>query len=144
MLNLALAVLFGGASVACGFAALGLALYALGPDTTLAAALFGGVGFVAGVLCAGLQAVFDGLPARGLAVARADALAGIVRASLASASAERQVRPGSAADRRPASATPTPAPLAIPAAARPRRAVTAPVALAATTANRFASSAFGA
>lgn len=112
------------ASMACGFAALGVALYAHGP-TGAAVALFGGVGALAGLLCAALQLAFDGRPALHTAALPAAALARLVRTTLASAASDRQARPGSAADRRPAlpgiAAAPSPA-----------------------DARRFASSAFGA
>ncbi len=107
MLRLAANLLLGGASSACGFAAVAVALYAHQPAQASAAALFASVGFVAGLLCGGLHAVFDGLPVRPATAMSPEALASLVRATLASAVAERAGRPGSAADRRP-----TPAQLA--------------------------------
>lgn len=130
MLRLALSVLFSAASAACGFAAVGLALYAQGPSAGSAALLFGAFGAVAGLLCAALHAVVDGLPAQRGQALSGPALAGLVRATLASAAAERQARPGSAADRRPAPAAP-PAPVVAARADAPEP-------------RHFASSAFGA
>ncbi len=102
-------LLLGGASGACGLAAAGVALYAGGPAQASAAALFAGVGFVAGLLCGGLHAVFEGVPAQPAAALPAQALAGLVRATLATEIAERAPRSGSAADRH---STPTPTQLA--------------------------------
>lgn len=100
-------VLLRGASAACGFAAVGLALFAQSPAAPAAASLFAGFGFLAGLVCAGLHAVFDVKPAAQPAALAPQALAALVRATLASATAERQARTGTAADRRP-----TPAELA--------------------------------
>ena len=97
-------LLLGGASGACGFAAVGIALYGGGPVQVSAAVLFAGFGFVAGLSCGGLHAVFEGLPAQPAAAMSPAALAGLVRATLAPASAERAPRAGSAADRRPSPA----------------------------------------
>ena len=107
-------LLLGGASGACGLAAAGVALYAGGPAQASAAALFAGVGFVAGLLCGGLHAVFEGVPAQPAAALPAQALAGLVRATLATAIAERAPRSGSAADRH---STPTPTPTQLASAA---------------------------
>ena len=107
MLRLAANLLLGGASSACGFAAVAVALYAGSPAQASAATLFAGFGFVAGLLCGALHAVVDGLPAQPAAAMPPEALASLVRATLASAVAERAPRTGSAADRRP-----TPAQLA--------------------------------
>jgi hypothetical protein len=93
-------LLLGGASGACGLAAVGVALYAGGPAQSAAAALFAGFGFVAGLLCGGLHVVFEGLPAQPAAVMPPQALAGLVRATLATEIAERAPRAGSAAARR--------------------------------------------
>lgn len=112
MLRLVANLLLGGASSACGFAAVAVALYAGSPVQDSAAALFAGFGFVAGLLCGGLHAVFDGLPVQPAAAMPPEALASLVRATLASAVAERAPRVGSAADRRP-----TPAQLATAALA---------------------------
>lgn len=98
-----LMVLLGSASMACAFAALGVALYANGPSAA-AALLFGSIGGLAGLLCALLQWVVDGLPVPQRAALPAEALARLMRATLASAASERPARPGSAADRRPAPA----------------------------------------
>ena len=101
MVRLLANLLLGGASGACGLAAVGVALYAGGPAQASAAALFAGFGFVAGLLCGGLHAVFKGLPAQPAAVMPPQALAGLVRATLATAITERAPRSGSAADPRP-------------------------------------------
>ena len=118
MVRLLANLLLGGASGACGLAAVGVALYAGGPVQASAAALFAGVGFVAGLLCGGLHAVFEGVPAQPAAALPAQALAGLVRATLATAIAERAPRSGSAADRHPAPApAPTPTPTQLASAA---------------------------
>lgn len=106
MLKPLLMVLLGSASMACAFAALGVALYANGPSVA-AALLFGSMGGLAGLLCALLQWVVDGLPLPQRAALPAEALARRVRATLAgaaSAASERPARPGSGADRRTAPA----------------------------------------
>ena len=89
-----------GASAACGFAAFGLALYAQSPAAPAAAGLFAGFGFAAGLLCGGLHWVFDAKPSPRPPALSSEALAGLVRATLASACAERQPGHGSAANRR--------------------------------------------
>jgi hypothetical protein len=127
MLRLAQAVLLGGGSGACGFAALGLALYARSPSAAAAALLFGSIGFVCGVVCNGLQAVLSARPEP--APLPPQALAGMLRATLAAAAGDRAPRAGSAAARRPAAAVPPPAHAVPPKPAADRR---------------FASSAFGA
>jgi len=139
-----------GVSAACGFAAFGLALYAQGPAGPAAAALFAGFGFAAGLVCGGLHWVFDVIPADQPAALPPQALAALVRATLASATAERQARTGTAANRRP-----TPADLASSAlagaaasslAAAPAGALAQvlPAAPGATVdSRRFASSEFG-
>ena len=104
MLRLVAHLLLGGASAACGFAAVGVALYAGTPAQASAAGLFAGFGFVAGLLCGGLHAVLDGLPVQPEAPMPPEALASLVRATLATATAERAPRAGSAADRRPSPA----------------------------------------
>ena len=101
MLRLVANLLLGGAGSACGFAAVAVALYAGNPAQATAAALFASVGFVAGLLCGGLHAVFVGLPVQPVAAMRPEALASLVRATLASAVAERAPRSGSAAGRQP-------------------------------------------
>ena len=152
------------ASMACGFAALGVALYAHGP-TVAAAALFGSVGALAGGLCAALHLAFGSRPAPHGAALPAPALARLVRATLARAASDRQDRPGIAADRRPAppagaaaGAAGAATSAATSVAAATATAAVAAAALAATPAaappatrqpvpageRRFASSAFGA
>lgn len=101
MLRLAAHLLLGGASSACGFAAVAVALYAGSPAQVSAVALLAGFGFVTGLACGGLHAVIDGLPAQPAAAMPPAAVASLVRATLASAVAERASRAGSAADRRP-------------------------------------------
>ena len=137
-------LLLGGASSACGFAALGVALYADSPTLSHVAGLFAGIGFVAGLACGGLHAWLDGPQVPEAAALPSEALAHMVRAALASASAERQPRSGSAADRRP-----TPAELAsstlAEAAARPvpQAAPQAEDQVVAPVARRLADSSFG-
>ena len=144
MLRRGLAVLMGGASGACGFAALGVALYA--PMQAQAAAqLFAGFGFASGALCALLPSLRRRLPTHRHAELPGPALAGMVRATLASAATERPARSGTAAQRRPAEA----AAAALAAAA----VTTSPDAVLKSTATaaidpvdnrRYASSSFGA
>lgn len=137
MLRLAFSLFMGGVSAACGLAAIGLTLYAHSPSAMAAAQLFGAVGFVVGLVCGGLHQALRGQPAHGPAALPPEALAELVRATLANAAAERTVRAGSAADRRPHPAEPArAAPAAEPSAA--------PVAAAAAPAREVASSAFGA
>jgi hypothetical protein len=110
MKRLALAMTMGGASLACGFAGVGFALYAQTSNALPAAWLFAGFGLVAGLVCGGLHLVFDGIQVHERAALPAEALAAMVRAAVASAVAERAARPGSAADRRPTPAVPAAAP----------------------------------
>lgn len=109
------AVLGQGLSTGMGFAALGLALYALGPAPA-AAALFGAVGLLCGVAAASLRLVLDGVPAALPVPLSGEALATLLRTALAQAQQERQAaRSGSAADRGPATlAEPRPAPVPAP------------------------------
>jgi len=101
LLGPAVSVLLGGASGACGFAALGLALYA-NRQPLAAATLFGAFGFAVGALCVLLTPLRQRLPAQRPADLQGEALASMVRATLALAAAERGARSGSPADRRPA------------------------------------------
>ena len=119
MLKLALALCMGGASTACALAAVGWTLYAGHPDAVWVAQCFAAWGFVAGLACGGLHLYAHGRPAPAPAALPPDAMASLVRATLARAVAERQARPGSAADRRPATepATATPVTPAAPPAA---------------------------
>jgi hypothetical protein len=110
MLKLALALAMGGASTACALAAVGWTLYAGHPEAVWVAQCFAAWGFVAGLACGGLHLYAHGRPAPAPAALPPDALASLVRATLAKAAAERQARPGSAADRRPATPTATPHP----------------------------------
>jgi hypothetical protein len=156
----ALSVLLGGGSGACGFAALGLALYASGPALA-GATVFGVFGFAVGALCTVLTPLRQGLPVQRQADLPADALASMVRATLAQATAERGARTGSAADRQPAelaaatlalAGLPGPAGRAAPAAATatsvsvpaPAAAAPAPAPALSRPGRQFASSAFGA
>ncbi|MBC7726922.1 MAG: hypothetical protein H7242_04795 [Microbacteriaceae bacterium] len=152
MVRLLAALLLGGTSGACGLAAVGVALYAGGPAQDSAAALFAGFGFVAGLLCGGLHAVFEGVPAQPAAQMLPQALAGLVRATLATAIAERAPRSGSAADRHPTPAQLASTALAGAAATSMAAPSTTPVVAAVAGATppqpidprRFASSEFGA
>lgn len=100
-----------GLSTGMGFAALGLALYAQGPATAAAALLFGAVGALCGATAAILRLVLDGVPAALPVPLPAEALAALLRTTLAQAQQERQAsRSGSAADRRPAATVVEPLP----------------------------------
>lgn len=115
MLRLAFSLFMGGVSAACGLAAIGLTLYAQSPSAMAAAQLFGAVGFVVGLVCGGLHQALRGKPALSPAALPPEALAELVRATLANAAAERTVRAGSAADRRPEPAAAPAAATAAPA-----------------------------
>jgi len=117
MLKLALALCMGGASTACALAAVGWTLYAGHPDAVWVAQCFAAWGFVAGLACGGLHLYAHGRPAPAPAALPPDAMASLVRATLARAAAERQARPGSAGQggTEPATATPV-TPAAPPAA----------------------------
>jgi hypothetical protein len=141
MLRLAFSLFMGGVSAACGLAAVGLTLYAQSPSAMAAAQLFGTVGFIVGLVCGGLHQALRGQPALSPVALPPEALAGLVRATLAHAAAARTERAGSAADRRPEPVGPArAAPTAEPAAAP----VAAAAAAAAAPARQLASSAFGA
>ena len=143
MLRRVLAVLMGGASGACGFAALGVALYAP-VQAQSAAQLFAGFGFASGALCALLPSLRRRLATHRHAELPGTALAGMVRATLASAAAEQPARSGTAAQRRPAEAAA--AALAAAAVAAAPKAVLKPTAAAVVDpvdARHFASSNFG-
>lgn len=98
-----LALLLGGASAACGLAAVGGVLYAGHPQLHWALQCFAAWGFAAGLVCGGLHLRAHGQPMHAsLALSTAE-LRSLVRAAEASAKAERQARgarAGSAADRR--------------------------------------------
>ena len=115
MLRLLLALALGGASSACALAAVGWVLYAQSPALAWVVQVFAAFGFLAGLGCGALHLFFQGRPASAPAALSSVALNDLVRAMLASAAAERQARPGSAADRRPAA--PATAPAAPPAPA---------------------------
>ncbi|OYU89444.1 MAG: hypothetical protein CFE45_24190 [Burkholderiales bacterium PBB5] len=146
MLRSALAIAFSGASLACGMAGIGLALYGNGPQAWAAAQLFGAIGLVAGLACGCLHAVLAGQPVAEPERLSPEALAQLVRTTVAAAKAERQARPGSAADRRPTEPHVLTAAEAAPdAAAAPPEASPAAAPTPATSNGRqFASSAFGA
>jgi len=119
MLKLLLALLMGAASTACAFAAVGWTLYAAHQQAVWVAQCFAAWGLAAGLGCGLLHLQAHGRPAQAPAALPPDELAGMVRAALASATAERSARTGTAADRRPAAgpATPVtaPAPAPVPA-----------------------------
>lgn len=125
MLRLGLTLLLGGISSACGLAALGLLLYGQGPFGLAAAQLFAAVGFVTGLFCGGLHQLMDRRQRLHSAVLPPEALAGLVRATVAGMAA------GRASGNRSSSRPNTRAAAAVPVstAAEPRQ---------------FASSAFGA
>ena len=87
------------ASSACGFAALGVALYAGSGQVLDAAGLFGAVGAVVGLASAGLHLALEGQPVAPAAPASAAELGRLVRAALASAGGAARV------DGRPAAGT---------------------------------------
>ena len=117
MLRLLLALAMGGASGACALAAVGWALYGQSPGLVSAVQIFAACGFLAGLACGGLHLHFQGRPAAAPAALSSQALADLVRATLANAATQRQSQPGSVADRRPdapptiAATTTAPAPL---------------------------------
>lgn len=113
-----LALLLGGASTACGLAAVGGVLYAGHPQLLWALQCFAGWGFAAGLVCGGLHLRAHGRPVHAPPALSTADLHALVRAAEASAKAERQARgarAGSAADRRglpdatPAAPKPAPA-----------------------------------
>jgi len=114
MLRLLLAVLMGGASSACALAAVGWTLYATSPQVVWVAQCFAAWGFAAGLVCGALHLHWHGKPAQAQAALPPDELARFVRAAMASAAAERQARPGTAADRRPRTAVAAPGPVPQP------------------------------
>ncbi len=126
MLRLLLAFAMGGASSACALAAVGWVLYAQSPAVAWVVQVFAACGFVAGLACGALHLHFQRQPAPAPAALPSEALASLVRATLASAATERQARPGSAADRRPAALVTTTAPPLPPSAPTAPQAPTAP------------------
>ncbi len=128
MLRLLLALAMGGASGACALAAVGWSLYGQSPAAVSAVQIFAAYGCLAGLACGALHLHFQGQPAAAPAALSSEALASLVRATLASAAAQRQARPGSAADRHPAAwpavapATTSAAPLPPAVAPTPARA----------------------
>lgn len=107
MLRRWLSVLGCSASGACGFAAVGLALYGQGGPAGAAALLFGGFGAVSGLACGLLHTLAAGVPAPRAHAMPAPELARLVRGVLARAAAERQA--GVPADRRAPAAPELPA-----------------------------------
>ena len=95
------ALLVSGASTACGFAAVGVALYPHPAQMLGAAALFAGIGFVTGALRMALPLAFDHLPAQArLAAGQAAADAPSPLAQMAAATWQTAQ---ASASRRPAS-----------------------------------------
>lgn len=134
MARLTLALLLGAASGALGFAAVGWVLYTGSASAVFAAQWFGCFGAMVGLLCGGLHLQMDGLPQPAPAALPAHELAGMVRATLAKAAAERQGRPGAAA-------SPAPAAQPAPAAGDGGAAAAAPLAAAAISAAALSSGA---
>jgi len=139
MLKLGLHLLLGAASSACGLAAIGLVLYGHGSSALAAAQLFAGTGFVAGLFGGGLHQWMNQRQRQYLhsAAMSPEALAGLVRATVAGMTASRTIaaRPASA----PAAVSPIPAASAASAAA----AAAATNAATAVSPRQFASSAYG-
>lgn len=139
MLRLVLALAMGGASGACAVAAFGWVLYGQNAAPVPAVQIFAAYGFLSGLACGALHLHFQGRPAAAPEPLSSEALAALVRATLASAAAERQARPGSAADRRPvappaiAAGTAAPAPAPLPPASIPAPATASAGAQAETT-----------
>lgn len=104
MLMLGLHLLLGGASCACGLAAVGLVLYGHGPWALSAGQLFAGFGFAVGLLGGALHQWLNQRQHLQPAALPPEALAGLVRATVASLSASRSV----AARTAPAGAAPAP------------------------------------
>ena len=123
MLRLLLALLMGGASSACALAAVGWTLYAASPQVLWVAQCFAAWGFAAGLACGALHLHWHGRPPQAQAALPGDELARLVRAAMAGAAAERQARPGSAADRRPPNVVAMPSPAPQPGAAEASRPV---------------------
>ena len=135
MLKLGLHLLLGAASSACGLAAIGLVLYGHSASALAAAQLFAGIGFVAGLFGGGLHQRMNQRQHQRLhsAAMSPEALAGLVRATVAGMTASRSIaaRPAFA----PAAVSPVPA--AAAAATNTTNAATA------VAPRQFASSAFG-
>jgi hypothetical protein len=158
MLKLMTSLALGGASAACGFAAIAVAMYPGGPAQATAVALFAGVGFGTGLLCGAAQLAFGGMPTPTPAPLAPEALASLVRATLAETRQVRAARP--AVPERAAGQQPTPAEIAATALAGAAARSLTPSAQASTLAaaddrataaapplahaRRFASSRFGA
>lgn len=109
MTRLLLALMLGGASTACALAAVGGVLYAGHPQLAWALQCFAGWGFAAGLVCGGLHLRAHGQPVHSPLRMTTHELQVLVRATEASARAERQAsraRTGNAADRQ---AVPEPA-----------------------------------
>lgn len=119
MLRLLLALAMGGASTACALAAVGGVLYARHPAVDWVVQVFAAWGLLAGLVCGALHVFFQGQPAPAPAALSSKALNVLVRDTLALAAAEREARPGSAADRRPAAAASAPITITTPSTAIP-------------------------
>ena len=104
MLMLGLHLLLGGASCACGLAAVGLMLYGHGPWALSAGQLFAGVGFAVGLLGGALHQWLNQRQHLQPAALPPEALAGLVRATVVSLSASRSAAGRTA----PAGAAPAP------------------------------------
>lgn len=93
------ALLVSGASTACGFAAIGVALYPHPTQMAAAATLFAGFGFVTGAVRMALPMAFDHLPAQArLAAGQPDGaapspLAAMAQATLTAMNTPRAARP---------------------------------------------------
>lgn len=101
MLRLMLALALGGASSACALAAVAWVVYGQSPAVVSAVQIFAAYGLLAGLACGALHLHFQGRPAAAPAALSSAALASLVRATLASAAAQRAPLPGSAADQHP-------------------------------------------
>lgn len=117
MLRLVLAMAMGGASCACALAAVGWVLYAHSPAVVWVVQVFAALGFVAGLVCGALHLYFQGKPAPVPAALSSEAWNAMLRATQASAAAERAALRGGAADRcaTPPTTAPTTAPATAPA-----------------------------
>lgn len=116
MLRLVLAMAMGGASCACALAAVGWVLYAHSPAVVWVVQVFAALGFAAGLVCGALHLYFQGRPAPVPAALSSEAWIAMLRATQASAAAERAALRGSAADRCATAPTtvPTTAPATMP------------------------------
>jgi len=132
------ALLVSGASTACGFAAIGVALYPHATQMVDAATLFAGFGFVTGVVRMALPMAFDHLPAQARLAAGQSAgaapspLAAMAQATLTAMHTPRAARPAAPGGATAATDSAAPAATAAPvpggsasATPAPRRSETA-------------------